>query len=44
MFNPLDYLDYSKQKEFWTSYTSKITKFWKDWAEDVKAQVSSFNK
>jgi|DEB0MinimDraft_4_1074332.scaffolds.fasta_scaffold248090_1 hypothetical protein len=37
MFNPLDFIDYKKSKEFWTSYSSKVSQFWKDWASDVKA-------
>jgi hypothetical protein len=37
MFNPLDFIDYKKSKEFWTSYSSKVSQFYKDWAADVKA-------
>jgi hypothetical protein len=37
MFNPLDYLDYSKVKSFWTDYNQKVQKFWKDAFEDYKA-------
>jgi len=37
MFNPLDFIDYKKSKEFWTSYSSKVSQFWKDWASDMKA-------
>ena len=40
MFNPLDYLDYSKVKSFWTDYNQKVQKFWKDAFEDNKANFS----
>ena len=38
--NPLDYLDYSKVKSFWTDYNQKVQKFWKDAFEDYKANFS----
>ncbi len=40
MFNPLDYLDYSKVKSFWTDYNLKVQKFWKDAFEDYKANFT----